>query len=80
MVVPSTAKFLFNGKRVYIWMLVPLVDSLFSMSQLPVLYNNKFFAYFFDPFYGTDYGGSLQVNKDFLKRVSRLSAQCGFFL
>lgn len=54
---PSTAEILFHGNRIYIWLIIPPIYTLFSFTQLPGVYNKKHYAFYFDPFFDTEFGG-----------------------
>ena len=52
MLAPRIAKILFAGRRIYIWLAFALLYIFFTFFQEVATYNNKYFAMFFDPFYG----------------------------
>ena len=48
----ETAKILFGGKRVYIWLSIPLFYMFYTFFEEVGTYQNRYYAFFFDPFYG----------------------------
>ena len=54
MLAPRIAKCLFEGKRIYIWLIVPILYMLFACFQASFVYNIKLFAYHSNPFAGED--------------------------
>jgi hypothetical protein len=51
---PKIAKILFHGKKIYFWLLIPIIYCLwFFFFQLPSFHNTKFSAFYYDPYYGT---------------------------
>ena len=54
MLAPGIAKSLFKGKRVYIWLVIPILYMLFTCFQASAVYNIKLFAYHTNPFAGED--------------------------
>ena len=54
MCAPKIAKVVFGGKRIYIWLVIPVIYTLYSGFHVPFLYNTKRYAYFTDPFVEID--------------------------
>ena len=54
MLAPGIAKCLFKGKRVYIWLVTPILYMLFTCFQASAVYNIRLFAYHTNPFAGED--------------------------
>uniref|UniRef100_A0A914D7K2 Uncharacterized protein n=1 Tax=Acrobeloides nanus TaxID=290746 RepID=A0A914D7K2_9BILA len=46
------AKKLFGGKRIYIWLSLPFFYLFYTFFEEVATYQNKYYALFFDPFYG----------------------------
>jgi nematode chemoreceptor len=59
---PELATMLFHGKRIFIWLAIPPFYALWTFTQVPGLYNNKHYAFFFDPFYSSGYEGMMEVS------------------
>ena len=54
MLAPEIAKSLFKGKRVYIWLVIPILYMLFTCFQAAFVYDIRLFAYNSNPFAGED--------------------------
>uniref|UniRef100_A0A914DZY7 Cytochrome-c oxidase n=1 Tax=Acrobeloides nanus TaxID=290746 RepID=A0A914DZY7_9BILA len=50
---PKTATILFGGTRIYLWMLVPIAYTIFTLTQIPAFYSIKYQAFYYDPYIGT---------------------------
>src|SRR5688572_5555943 len=50
---PKLATILFGGKRVYLWMMIPVAYMVFTFTQIPAFYSIKSQAFYYDPYYGT---------------------------
>ena len=47
---PFVAKILFDGRRIYVWLLISIVYFLFSLADAPFLFCSRHFAYHPDPY------------------------------
>jgi nematode chemoreceptor len=52
MLAPRIAKCLFKGRRIYIWLVLPILYMVFACFQASAVYNIKLFAFYFNPFTG----------------------------
>ena len=58
---PRIAKSLFDGKRIYIWLTMPILYIFFSFFQASAAYHIKYFAYYFTPFTGVEGSETIKV-------------------
>jgi hypothetical protein len=60
MLAPRISTILFSGKRVYIWLSVPIIYMFFTFSQTSAVYNTKYYAFNY-PFFGEEGWKIMQV-------------------
>ena len=63
MINKRIAEMLFGGKRIYIWLSLPFVYMFYTLFEEVGSYQNKYYAFFFNPFFGEPGWESAKVSQ-----------------
>lgn len=73
MLAPRISNSLFNGKRIYFWLSIPIFYIIFTFSQESGIYNTKFYAFNY-PFFGEKGWEINEVSKqDKLQKIQNVN-------